>query len=159
MPRHRDLAPVSADYATTGPNHNSLHRSISVSGDELFSCLEDGQASKQWQGLDAEWTSPPPRGVGSTRTLRGHGQTVEQYVLAWEPGRRLCFRNDRTTLPLAACAEDYIITPTSDSACELRWHYAFDWGGRAMPVLVRLFGLAFAVGGRSDLKKLASLME
>ena len=59
MPRHRALAPVSADSATTGPNHNSLHRSIPVSGDELFSCLEDGQATEEWQGVDAEWTSLP----------------------------------------------------------------------------------------------------
>jgi hypothetical protein len=49
--------------------------------------------------------------------------------------------------------------PTSDSACELRWHSAFEWGGRAKPVLGRLFGLAFAVGGRRDLNKLASLLE
>mgnify|MGYP001812648732 FL=1 len=159
MPRHRDLAPVGADYATTGPNHNSLHRSIPASRDELFSCLEDGQATKEWQGVDVEWTSRPPRGIGSTRTLKGLGQTVEQSVLAWEPGKRMCFRNDRTTLPLAAFAEDYIITPTSDSACELHWHYAFEWGGRAKPVLGRLFGLAFAVGGRRDLNKLASLLE
>ena len=159
MSRHRDLAPVGADYATTGPNHNTLHRSIPASTDELFSCLKDAQVTKEWQGVDVEWTSPPPLGIGSTRTLKGLGQTIEQSVLAWEPGKRMCFRNDRTTLPLAAFAEDYIITPTTDSTCELRWHYAFEWGGRAKPVLGRLFGLAFAIGGRRDLNKLASLLE
>jgi len=159
MPRHRDLAPVGADYAMTGPNHNTLHRSIPASSDELFRCLEDGEATKEWQGVNVEWTSRPPCGIGSTRTLKGLGQTIEQSVLAWEPGKRMCFRNDRTTLPLAAFAEDYLITPTTDSSCELRWHYAFEWGGPAKPVLGRLFGLAFAIGGRRDLKKLASLLE
>ena len=159
MPQHRDLVPVGADYATTGPNHNALRRSIPASTDELFSCLEDAQATKEWQGVDVEWTSPPPFGVGSTRTLKGLGQTIEQSVLAWEPGKRMCFRNDRTTLPLAAFAEDYVITPTTDSASELRWHYAFEWGGRAKPVLGWLFGLAFAIGGRRDLNKLASLLD
>ena len=159
MPQLRDLAPVGAEYARTGPNHNTLRRSIPASTDELFSCLQDGQATREWQGLDVEWTSRSPLGVGSTRTLTGLGQTIEQSVLAWEPGKRVCLRNDRTTLPLAAFAEDYIITPTTESTCELHWHYAFEWGGRAKPVLGRLFGLAFAVGGRRDLNKLASLLE
>lgn len=159
MPRPRNLAAVDADYATTGPNHNILHRSIPASANELFSCLEDGQATKEWQGLDAKWTSPPPHGIGSTRTLKGLGQTIEQSVLAWEPGKRMCLRDDRTTLPLTAFAQDYVITPTTDSTCALRWHYAFEWGGRAKPVLGRLFGLAFAIGGRRDLDKLARLLE
>lgn len=159
MSRHRDLAPVGADYATTGPHHNTLHRSIAASADELFRCLEDGKATKEWQGLDVEWTSRPPLGIGSTRALKGLGQTIEQSVLAWEPGRRMCFRNDRTTLPLAAFAEDYVITPMTASACELHWHYAFEWGGRGKPVLGRLFGLAFAIGGRRDLNRLARLLE
>lgn len=158
MPRQRHLVPVDAGYATTGPNHNTLHRSVPASTDELFGCLEDVQATKEWQGLDVESTSRPPHGIGSTRTLKGLGQTIEQSVLAWEPGKRMCFRNDSTTLPLGAFAEDYIITPTSDSTCELRWHYAFEWGGRAKPVFGRLFGLAFAIGGRHDLNRLASLL-
>ena len=159
MSRYRDLAPVGAEYATTGPNQNSLHRSIPASADELFSCLADGQATKEWQGLDVEWTSGPPCGIGSTRILKGAGQTIEQSVLAWEPGKRMCFRNERATLPLAAFAEDYIITPVTDSTCELRWRYAFEWGGRARPVLGRLFGLAFAIGGRRDLNRLVSLLQ
>ena len=36
---------------------------------------------------------------------------------------------------------------------------AFEWGGRAKPVLGRLFAVAFAIGGRRDLNKLASLLE
>jgi len=36
---------------------------------------------------------------------------------------------------------------------------SFEWGGRAKPVLGRLFGLAFAIGGQHDLNKLASLLE
>ena len=91
--------------------------------------------------------------------LEALGQTVEQSALAWEPGKRMCFRNDRTTLPLAAFPEEYRIEPTTDSSCELHWHYAFEWGGPAKPVLGRLFGMAFAIGGRRDLKKLARLLE
>lgn len=159
MPRLRDLAAVDADYATTGPNRRTLHRMIPASADALFRCLGDGPATRKWQNIDVEWTSPPPLGVGSTRTVRGHRQTIEECVLAWEPGKRMCLRYDRATLPLAASAEDYIIRPITDSTCELTWHYAFEWAGWAGPVLGPLFGAAFAIGGRRDLEKLAALME
>lgn len=158
MPRLRDLAAVGGDYATTGPNHRLVRRLIPTSADSLFRLLEDGPATRQWQGIDVEWTSEPPVGVGATRTVRGMGQTIEESVLAWEPGRRMCLRYDRATLPLAAFAEDYIITPTADSTCELGWHYAFEWAGPAKSVLGPLFGIAFAVGARRDLEKLAGMI-
>jgi hypothetical protein len=71
----------------------------------------------------------------------------------------MCFRYDRATLPLAAFAEDYIITPTGESTCELSWHYAFAWAGPATPILGRLFGTVFAIGARRDLGKLAAMIE
>ena len=84
MPRLRDLAAVGVDYATTGPNHNTVRRPISSSAETLFRYLEYGPANKEWQGIDVEWTSEPPLGVGTTRTVKGVGQTIEQRVLAWE---------------------------------------------------------------------------
>ena len=122
MPRLRDLAAVGADYATMGPNHTTLRQPILASANGLYSCLEDGPAAKKWQGIDVECASEPPFGIGTTRTVRGLGQRIEQRVLVWEPGKRMCFRYDRASLPLSACAEAYIITPTSDSTCELSWH-------------------------------------
>ena len=71
----------------------------------------------------------------------------------------MCFRFDRTTLPVAAFAEDYVVTPTSDTTCELAWHYAYEWGGPLEPVLGRIFGAGFALKGRRALSKLARLMS
>ena len=159
VPRLRDLAAVGADYATTGPNHNTVRRPIRSSADTLFRRLEDGPANKEWQGIAVEWAAEPPFGVGTTRTIRGLGQTIEQRVLAWEPGRRMCFRNDRATLPLASFAEDYIITPTGSASCELSWHFAYEWAGPAKRVLGRLFGTAFAIGARQDLRRLARMIQ
>ncbi len=159
MPKLRDLTAVDIDYATTGPNNRTIIQAIPASGEALFRCLEDGPAWKEWIGIDVEWTSPRPFGVGTTRTVTISGQQIDETFLAWDPGRRMCFRFDRCTLPLKAFAEDYVIVPKSDTACELNWNYAYEWGGPLEPVLGRAFGAIFALNGKRSLRKLAALME
>ncbi len=159
MPKLRDLTAVDVDYATTGPNHNTIIQAIPASADALFRCLEDGPAWKEWLSINVEWTSPKPFGVGTTRTVTGSGQRYEETFLAWETGRRMCFRFDRSTLPLSAFAEDYVIVPTGDNTCELNWNYAYEWGGPLKAVLGPAFGAFFVLNGRRALRKLTALME
>lgn len=84
---------------------------------------------------------------------------MDEVFTAWETGRRMSFRFDRATLPLAAFAEDYIIESHGDSACELHWTYAFEWGGPLAPIAARVFGAMFKHNGVRSLKKLADLVE
>lgn len=158
MPKLRDLNAVDGDYATTGPNQNTIKQAIPAPADALFRCLEDAPAWKEWLGIEVDWTSAKPFGVGTTRTVTANGQTIEEYFLAWDPGTRMCFRFDRTTLPLKAFAEDYVIKPTGPESCELHWSSAYEWGGPLPGVLGTAFGKFFAFNGQRSLKKLASLM-
>ena len=84
MPKMRDLTAVDADYATSGPNQNTIVQAIAVPASTLFNCLADGPAWKEWLGLDAAWTSPEPHGVGTTRTAKIGGQTIEETFLTCE---------------------------------------------------------------------------
>ncbi len=155
----RELRPVDADFAHTGPNHKTIRQNIPKSADAVFRALEDGPAWKEWLGIDVEWTSPKPFGVGTTRTVRGNGQQIDETFLVWEPGQRMAFRFDRATPPLRAFAEDYVITSTGENSCELAWSYALEWAGPFPAVTGRAFALMFRLNGRRALKRLAEMME
>lgn len=151
----RDLRPVDASYATTGPNQVTLVQPIATPSEVLFWLLSDGPTWKEWLGIDVEWTSPKPFGVGTTRTVTGSGQTIDETFLVWEEGRRMAFRFDRTTLPVVAFAEDYEIRSTGAGTCELRWRYAFEWGGPIAPIASWAFGVIFKRNGVRALGRLA----
>jgi len=159
MPKLKDLKPVGADYPLTGPNHRTLVMPISVPSTTLFRCLEDGPAWNEWLGIDVEWTSPEPFGVGTTRTVRTGGQTIDEYFLTWIDGQAMGFRFDRATLPVKAFAELYDCVPNGTDSCELRWSYAFEWGGPLEPILGRAFAAGFAFNCKRSLNKLALLLE
>lgn len=155
MLKMRELQAVEADYATQGPNQFTLVQPIDKSAETLFRLLADGPTWKEWLGIDVEWTSPKPFGVGTTRTVVGSGQTIEETFLVWDEGRRMAFRFDRTTLPMAAFAEDYEIRPTGVGTCELHWHYAFEWGGPLATLAGWTFGEIFKRNGARALARLA----
>ncbi len=159
MPKLKNYRAVDAEYATNGPNTATLCQKIEAPAADVFRCLADGPAWKEWLGIDVEWTSEPPFGVGTTRTVTANRQVIEEYFLVWEDGRRFAFRFDRATLPLSAFAEDYLVVELSDRSCELRWSYAFEWRGPLAKVAAPVFGRLFAMNGRRALAKLADLVE
>lgn len=159
MPKLRAHRLVDAEFATDGPNHNALVQEVAKPAAALFRCLEDGPAWKEWLGIDVEWTSPRPFGVGTTRTVTGNRQRIEEYFLAWEDGRRMCFRFDRSTLPVKAFAEDYVVTELGEDRSQLTWSYAFEFAGALSAVTGRAFGAGFAWNGKRALAKLATVVE
>jgi len=155
----RELHAVGADYPFTGPNQNTLTQPLGVASAVLFRCLTDGPAWKEWLGIDVEWTSPEPFGVGTTRTVTANGQRIEEMFFTWEQDKAMGFRFDRTTLPVAAFAEHYACDATGEGRCLLRWSYAYEWGGPLEGVLGRAFGAFFEMNAKRSLNKLATLLE
>ena len=159
MPKLKDLTSVDVDYATYGPNQVVLTQSMDVPPAVLFNCLSNAAAWKEWLGIEVEWTSPEPYGVGTTRTVITSGQTIEETFLAWDQNERLNFRFDRTTLPVSAFAEDYRILPAGDQGCELHWSYAYEWAGPLAAISGPAFAKFFAMNGNRALTKLKALVE
>ena len=159
MPKMRELTSVDADYATMGPNQTTLRQPIAVPATTLFNCLANGPAWKEWLGIDVEWTSPEPHGVGTTRTVTTTGVTIEEFFLTWDEGARMAFRFDRTTMPMQSFAEHYECTPRGDGACELEWSYAFEGSGPLGKVFAKAFGVFFGLQNKRAVKKLAKLLE
>jgi hypothetical protein len=99
-------------------------------------------ADEVWQDLTAEeplswcrllrgisWTSPRPFGVGTTRTARtiSNASVINERFFRWEEGRRQSFYALESSLPLfRRFAEDYLVEPTSETACRFTWTIAIE---------------------------------
>ncbi|MAB15242.1 SRPBCC family protein [Parvibaculum sp.] len=109
---------LSAD--TTPPD--ATHR-FPFPADMVWAALLDAKAWTEWLPLTGvTWTSPEPFGVGTTRIVEAGKAAIEESFYAWEEGRRMAFRFERSPLPIKAGAEDYRVVETPEG-CELQW-----WG-------------------------------
>ena len=81
--------------------------------------------------------------------------TIEETFLAWEPGKRLAFRFERSDLPVNAFAEDYIVEPDGETGSRLIWRIR----GDAFFLIKPLIYGQLKKGGLEGFPKLAALME
>ncbi len=114
---------VGEDYlATLGDKPMAAHR-YPFPPAVVWAALLDGKAWTEWLPLTkVTWTSPEPFGVGTTRTVEANGVAIDETFFAWEEGRRMAFRFERSPLPIRAGVEDYRVVE-APGGCELQW-----WG-------------------------------
>jgi hypothetical protein len=103
---------------------------------ELFGIFADGDSWPVWApGFKRiDWTSPPPFGVGTTRTatLMG-GLAIDEVFLAWDEGERMSFIFTGSSVDMSggldALIEDYVVTDLGGGRCRLRWTLAYNPAG------------------------------
>lgn len=132
MPRRRTYRAVDPAFLDSAPVRGTTRRRLPVDAATAFRCLEDPDAWPRW--LDAidevVWTSPEPKGAGTTRDIKGKIGHISEYFFAWEDGRRMAFCFDQGTSPaFAAFAEDYVLEPLDQDSCELVWRWAAELAG------------------------------
>ncbi|WP_442933014.1 SRPBCC family protein [Mycobacterium kyogaense] len=115
---------VGLDFLDSAPHRIVSTVDLEITPAQLFEVLADEHSWPQWATVITKvtWTSPPPRGVGTTRTvdMRG-GLSGNEEFLAWDSFERMAFRfNEISTSAMAAFAEDYRVVPTS-RGCHLTW--------------------------------------
>ena len=119
--------PVGRDYTDTARFRFSNSVAIPASPRQLFEIFADADSWPRWAGVITRvtWTSEPPYGAGTTRTVHMLGGLVgEEEFLAWEPERHMAFRfNASSTRAVRAFAEAYDVVPTDDG-CRLTWTLA-----------------------------------
>lgn len=129
---------------------------LAVTPEQLFEVLGDADAWPRWASVITKvtWTSPEPRGVGTTRTVQMRGGIVgDEEFLAWEPFRHMAFRfNACSTRSVAAFAEDYRVEPIP-GGCRLTWTMAQKPAGPARPAMVAV-GPLLNLGLRRFLRNL-----
>ena len=96
---------------------------------EVFDVFADGESWPKWFEAVQRvvWTSPEPKGVGTTRTVSlwvaPLKVTVHERFLVWDPGRRFTFRFEGVSLPLFdAGVEDYRLEDLSERSMPADLH-------------------------------------
>lgn len=111
---------VGEEYLATAKQASAVHR-FPFPPQVVWNALLDGPAWTEWLPITkVTWTSPKPFGPGTTRTVEVGDQVIEETFFAWDEGKRMAFRFERSTLPVSAAVEDYRVMPV-EGGCELRW--------------------------------------
>ncbi|OBG89754.1 polyketide cyclase [Mycobacterium sp. NS-7484] len=125
---------VELDFIDRAPFRFVSTVDLAITPEQLFEVLSDASSWPQWATVitNVEWTSPEPRGVGTTRTVTMRGHIVgDEEFLAWEPFSHMAFRfNTSTSNAISAFAEDYRVVPTGEG-CHLTWVMALKPSGLA----------------------------
>lgn len=153
-PRMREHRAVGDAFLDGAPPGSRLTHRFDCSPHALWSALLSVDDLTRWLPIDeARWTSPIDGRPGVTRWARFGRQEAEETFFAWEEGRRMAFRFDRSSLPVRALAEEYRLEPAGN-ACLLHWTGRVDaaFGLRA------LINGQLARGVKAGLPKLAAII-
>jgi hypothetical protein len=140
---------VSVSFTQTAQYRFTNSVDLAITPEQLFEVLSDAESWPHWASVitNVTWTSPEPRGVGTTRTVEMRGGIVgdEEYLI-WEPFSRMAFRfNECSTRAVAAFAEDYRVE-VIPGGCRMTWTLAQKPAGSAklaMFVVRPVLNLAF----------------
>ena len=102
--------PVGLDFIEGAAYRFENVVELDATPEAVFDIFADGESWSRWfDGIKSVvWTSPEPKGIGTTRTVTLTTMTVHERFLAWERGRRFAFRFEGASLPLCrAGIEDY----------------------------------------------------
>ena len=141
--------PVGLDFIDNAPFRFRNSVELAITPEQVFEVLADAESWPQWAKVITKvtWTSPEPRGVGTTRVVEMLGGMVgDEEFIAWEQNRRMAFRfNACSTRSVTAFAEDYQVEPTADG-CRLTWTMSQKPAGIgkwAMPLAGPVMNLTF----------------
>ncbi len=118
---------VNVSFTETAPYRFTNSVDLAITPEQLFEVLADAESWPHWASVitNVTWTSPEPRGVGTTRTVDMRGGIVgDEEYLVWEPFTRMAFRfNECSTRAVAAFAENYRVE-VIPGGCRMTWTLA-----------------------------------
>jgi carbon monoxide dehydrogenase subunit G len=125
---------VALDFIDTAPFRFVSKVDLAITPEQLFDVLGDAESWPHWATVITKvvWTSPEPRGIGTTRTVSMRGNIVgDEEFIAWDPYSHMAFRfNQSTSNAISAFAEDYRVVETAEG-CHLTWVMAMKPSGVA----------------------------
>ncbi|WP_220454254.1 SRPBCC family protein [Nocardioides immobilis] len=129
---------VDVDFVDTARYRYRNSVDLAITPEQLFEVLADAESWPHWAKVITKvtWTSPEPRGVGTTRVVDMRGGLVgDEEFLLWEPPTRMAFRfNASSEKTVQAFAERYDVEPTPEG-CRLTWTLALDVAGPSRHVM------------------------
>ena len=138
---------VDVSFTENAPFRFRNSVDLAITPEQAFEVLADAESWPRWASVITKvtWTSPEPRGVGTTRIVEMRGGIVgDEEFLTWEPFTHMAFRfNECSTRSVAAFAEDYRVE-VIPGGCRLTWTMAQKPAGPsrlAMPLVRPLLNL------------------
>jgi hypothetical protein len=108
MLKPREHEQVDESFISNPKYALSLTHKFRLPREVVWAGLKDADTWTKWLPLNkVTWTSPEPFAVGTTRTVEFSGQEADEYFFVWEEGFRMAFRFSRSSVPVAAFAEEY----------------------------------------------------
>ncbi|KCZ90796.1 SRPBCC family protein [Hyphomonas johnsonii] len=112
---------VGEPYLSAAKPRPAARHTFPFPASAVWAALLDADAWTEWLPITkVTWTSPQPFRIGTTRTVEVGSRGIEEVFFAWQEGRRMAFRFDKSNLPLRAGVEDYVIVD-APGGCELQW--------------------------------------
>lgn len=116
------------DFVERAPHEFLTEADLPAPPERVFEVFADVASWPRWfDGMKASrWTSAQQGGVGAVRRMTLDTITVDETILAWDPGRHFAFRIDTATLPLIrAMVEDYRLERRGDGT-HLVWRASYE---------------------------------
>ena len=135
----------TADYLDNPANTKVLSYQYPYPPNVIWNALVDADTWGKWvNGIEkVTWTSPEPFQKGTTRTVEGGKNVIEEVFFKWEDNAEMAFYFDRSNLPIKGFAESYALKATP-SGCELIWTFRTE----ANPILKWLINTMMARNGK-----------
>jgi carbon monoxide dehydrogenase subunit G len=129
---------VDVSFTENAPFRFRNSVDLAITPEQVFEVFADAESWPRWASVITKvtWTSPEPRGVGTTRIVEMRGGIVgDEEFLAWEPFTHMAFRfNECSTRSVAAFAEDYRVEVIPGGS-RLTWTMAQKPAGAARPAM------------------------
>jgi hypothetical protein len=142
-------------WTDTAPIRVEHHLPLGCSADVAFGVLADHEGWTGWfKGMRKVRVDGPATGVGAKRTVWVGPTRVTEVFTAWEPGQRMAFDIVEATIPgVSAMSEDWRLTPTGETSCDLDVLIAVEPGGLLgkAPGVLR-FAMARATSGAAGIQ-------
>lgn len=123
--RRYELEKVGDGFVDSAPARFVNSVLVDAAPASVWAALEDAAAWPRWAKAikHVEWTSEPPFGVGTTRTvtMAARMRVFEEFI-AWEPHRLMAFRFNAASMDgVAAFAERYELEARSADQTRVTW--------------------------------------
>ena len=134
------IEPRTLEWAPSAPVQNRGRAHSSASPDAVFAVLADQAAWPTWfPRIRKVAVESEPVGVGSRRTVTLPGLTVDEELVAYEPGRLFAFTGVAVKpRAFSALVEQCVLEPTADGGTDVTWVQSLTPGNAAWGVLLKL---------------------
>ena len=128
------LEPAGEELLRRALAHSVAECEYPIPAQSLFTMFEEETTWREFFPVirKAVWTSPPPFGVGTTRTVNVIGSIrLDEAFWAWTPGAQMGFQiTAASNRAFQGLVELYDFIPLDDGQCQLRWEMGIELSGR-----------------------------